>query len=242
VPGCSLFAMEETDEKIFMPANLNALIRYKQIDQCLRNRFADCTIRRMQDACSDALAEYRGVYKLVSERTIRDDIRVMRSEMLGFNAPIVFGDGRYFYSDPDYSIFKTPITEINLLKEVFRMLIKEKKNIKGSEVDELLKKIAGITGDKIPAEKPKAILPPVEKETEGFMESRLEALSDISISENRPFPDFFKKETRKAKKEKQKEPVSKKKAKKVTPPGIFYSLPPQEPTKLLGWEDILKAI
>ena len=133
-----------------MPANLNALIRYKQIDQCLRNPYVDCTIQRLQEVCSEALAEYRGRYKRISERTIRDDLRVMRSEMLGFNAPIDQKDGRYFYTDPDYSIFKTPITEMNLLREVFRMLMQERENIRGPEVDELLKKIAGITGDELP--------------------------------------------------------------------------------------------
>ena len=133
----------------FMPANLNALIRYKQIDKCLRNRFVDCTIQKMQEMCSEALAEYRGKYKIISERTIRDDIRVMRSEMLGFNAPIVFEDGRYFYSDPDYSIFQMTIHEKELLVEVGQILAKERDKISGPEVDALLQRITEITGEEL---------------------------------------------------------------------------------------------
>lgn len=69
-----------------MPTNLNALIRYKQIDKELSNPYLKTTIHSLQIACSNQLAEHRGVYKLVAERTIRDDIRVMRSSALGFNA------------------------------------------------------------------------------------------------------------------------------------------------------------
>jgi len=137
-------------KNFFMPANLNALIRYKQIDKCLRNRFVDCTIQRMQELCSEALAEYRGVYKLVSERTIRDDLRVMRSEMLGFEAPIVFEDGKYYYSNPGYSIFDIPMEQKDLLKEVFMLLLKERENLKGDEADQLLKRLADMTGEELP--------------------------------------------------------------------------------------------
>ena len=89
----------------FMPANLNALIRYKTIDVCLSNRHRQWTIKDLMVACSDSLSEHRGMGSGVSERTLRDDIRVMRSNILGFNAPIKQRDGQYFYSDPSFSIF-----------------------------------------------------------------------------------------------------------------------------------------
>ncbi len=134
-----------------MPTNLNALIRYKQIDRCLRNRFIKCTIQKLQEVCTDALAEYQGVDKMVSERTIRNDIRVMRSaDILGFNAPIVFEDGRYYYSDPDYSIFSVPISEKKLLEEIFDLFISNIDSFKFNEVTKLLKQISTITGKKIP--------------------------------------------------------------------------------------------
>ena len=112
-----------------MPTNLNALIRYKQIDACLRNPYVKCTIERLQEVCSEAMGEFRGIYKLVSERTIRDDIRVMRSNILGFNAPIEFEDGNYIYYKEDYSIFKTPVTEVQLLKDILKILLERNDNI-----------------------------------------------------------------------------------------------------------------
>ena len=38
-----------------MPANKNALIRYKTIDNCLRNRYRRWTLDDLVDACSEAL-------------------------------------------------------------------------------------------------------------------------------------------------------------------------------------------
>ena len=43
-----------------MPANKNALLRYKTIDKCLRNRARRWTLEDLVEACSDALYEYSG--------------------------------------------------------------------------------------------------------------------------------------------------------------------------------------
>jgi hydroxymethylpyrimidine pyrophosphatase-like HAD family hydrolase len=137
-------------KKYFMPTNLNALIRYKQIDTCLRNPYIDSTISMLQEYCTESLGEKRGVYKLVSERTIRDDIRVMRSDILGFNAPIMVENGKYIYSDIDYSIFTIQIKEIDLLKEILKLLLEEKKNIVNKDVNILLLKISKIVGEPLP--------------------------------------------------------------------------------------------
>ena len=112
-----------------MPQNLNALIRYKTIDRCLQNRFRPCTIAVMIENCSEALGEARGVYRTVSERTIRDDLRVMKSDSLGFEAPIKVKDGVYFYDDPEYSIFNVPIREKDALEKVLKVLIENRKQI-----------------------------------------------------------------------------------------------------------------
>ena len=133
-----------------MPTNLNALIRYKRIDACLKNPYVVCSIQRLQEACTDAMGEFRGKYKLVSERTIREDIRVLRSNILGFNAPIEFQEGKYIYTDKDYSIFETPVTEVLLLKNIFKILLKERKNFADVEVDKLIEKLSIVTGKKIP--------------------------------------------------------------------------------------------
>lgn len=98
-----------------MPVNRNALIRYKTIDTCLRNRYRKWTLEDLIDACSDALYEYEGIDKGISRRTVQMDIQMMRSEKLGYNAPIVVYDNKYYkYEDEDYSITDTPLTEQDL--------------------------------------------------------------------------------------------------------------------------------
>ena len=98
-----------------MPVSRNALIRYKTIDTCLRNRFRKWTLEDLVDACSDALYEYEGIDKGISKRTVQMDIQLMRSEKLGYNAPIVVKAHKYYtYEDPEYSITNTPLSEQDL--------------------------------------------------------------------------------------------------------------------------------
>ncbi|MDR3219183.1 MAG: WYL domain-containing protein [Dysgonamonadaceae bacterium] len=98
-----------------MPANRNALIRYKTIDNCLQNRFRQWTLDDLVEACSDALYEFEGIDKGISKRTVQLDIQMMRSEKLGYNAPIIVYDNKYYmYDDKDYSITNTPLTEQDL--------------------------------------------------------------------------------------------------------------------------------
>ncbi len=98
-----------------MPVNRNALIRYKTIDTCLRNKYRRWTLEDLIDACSDALYEYEGIDKGIGKRTIQMDIQMMRSEKLGYNAPIVVYENKYYkYDDPDYSITNTPLSEQDL--------------------------------------------------------------------------------------------------------------------------------
>ncbi|MBQ7855272.1 MAG: hypothetical protein IJ352_09690 [Muribaculaceae bacterium] len=95
-----------------MPANKNALIKYKTIDRCLRNKYRKWTLNDLVDACSETLYEMEGIDKGVSARTIQGDIQMMRSDKLGYYAPIEVYDNKYYrYSDPEYSITNTPITE-----------------------------------------------------------------------------------------------------------------------------------
>ncbi len=98
-----------------MPVNRNALIRYKAIDACLRNRQRKWTLEKLIDAVSDALYEYEGMDKGISKRTIQADIQVMRSDKLGYNAPIVVLNRKYYtYEDPSYSITNIPLSEQDL--------------------------------------------------------------------------------------------------------------------------------
>ncbi|WP_187261739.1 phytanoyl-CoA dioxygenase family protein [Pontibacter beigongshangensis] len=100
-----------------MPVNRNALVRYRTLDNCLRNRYRKWTLEDLIDACSDALYEYEGIDKGVSRRTVQMDLQLMRSDKLGYNAPIVVIDKKYYsYEDPDYSITNIPLTEQDLGK------------------------------------------------------------------------------------------------------------------------------
>jgi len=108
-----------------MPINRNALIRYRTIDCCLQNRYRKWTLDDLIDACSEALYEYEGIDKGVSRRTVQMDIQLMRSEKLGYEAPIIVVDKKYYtYQDPNYSITNIPLTaqDLGKLNEVVEML------------------------------------------------------------------------------------------------------------------------
>ena len=108
-----------------MPANKNALIRYKTIDRCLRNRYRRWTLDDLVDACCNALYDMEGIRKGVCARTVQMDIQIMRSDKLGYNAPIVVYDKIYYtYADPDYSITEMPLSmdDCKLIKEAITLL------------------------------------------------------------------------------------------------------------------------
>lgn len=79
-----------------MSINKLALIRYKTIDECLKNRFRNWTLDDLIDKVSDALYEYEGIDSGISKRTIQLDIQNMRSEKLGYNAPIIVVDRKFY--------------------------------------------------------------------------------------------------------------------------------------------------
>ena len=127
-----------------MPVNRLALIRYTTIDRCLKNRFRRWTLEDLIDACSDSLAEFEGIYQRVSRRTVQLDIQNMRSEKLGYEAPIVvFGKKYYQYSDPGYSITNMPLSEhdVNSLKQITHILKQFKGFTQFNDMDDVLKKI-----------------------------------------------------------------------------------------------------
>lgn len=98
-----------------MPVNRNALIRYRTIDNCLKNRFRKWTLEDLIEVCSETLYEYEGIDKGVSRRTVQMDIQMMRSDKLGYNAPIIVVDRKYYtYEDPEYSITNIPLTDQDL--------------------------------------------------------------------------------------------------------------------------------
>ena len=108
-----------------MPANKNALIRYKTIDNCLRNPYRRWTLEDLVEACSDALYEMEGISKGVSVRTVQSDIQMMRSDKLGYNAPIEVYDHKYYrYAEEDYSIMNLTMSQndYDVMQEAVDML------------------------------------------------------------------------------------------------------------------------
>ena len=108
-----------------MPVNRNALIRYRTIDSCLQNRRRKWTLDNLIEACSDAIYEYQGIMTGVSRRTIQADIEMMRSNKLGYEAPIVVVDKKYYtYEDKNYSITNIPLNnqDMQVLGEVTSLL------------------------------------------------------------------------------------------------------------------------
>lgn len=98
-----------------MPLNRATLIRISTIDRCLQNHYRRWTINDLIDACTDALAEYEGRSNLVSRRTFQNDLTLMRSDRLGYNAPIVVRDNKYYeYEDPNFSITHLPLNDEGL--------------------------------------------------------------------------------------------------------------------------------
>jgi predicted DNA-binding transcriptional regulator YafY len=127
-----------------MPVNRNALIRYRTIDKCLQNRRRKWTIEHLITACSEALYEYEGIDKDISMRTIRLDLNAMRSDKLGYNAPIIVTDKKYYsYEDAEYSIANIPLTtqDLGILQEVSHLLKQFKGFTHFNEVSEMVNKL-----------------------------------------------------------------------------------------------------
>jgi len=127
-----------------MPVNRNALIRYRTIDQCLQNRRRKWTLEDLIEACGDAIYEYQGIDTGVSRRTVQADMEMMRSNKLGYEAPIVVVDKKYYtYSDKNYSITNSPLNQqdMEVLSDVSALL----KQFKGfnhfTDLNEMVSKL-----------------------------------------------------------------------------------------------------
>lgn len=108
-----------------MPVNKLALIRYKAIDDCLRNRRRKWTLDDLIEKVAAVLYDTEGISTGVSRRTIQADIQLMRSDKLGYNAPIVIKEKKYYvYDDDNFSTTNTPINDgdVEKMKEVVGIL------------------------------------------------------------------------------------------------------------------------
>lgn len=140
-----------------MASNKNALIRYNTIDRCLRNTAKQWTIEDLVDACSDALYEFEGKDDLVSKRTIQLDLQNMRSEKLGYSAPIEVYHRKYYrYSDPNFSIKNIPVSDNDLkaMNDALQILMQFKDFSVFQEMSGVLQKLE----DSLSSTKQKAII------------------------------------------------------------------------------------
>lgn len=134
-----------------MPLNLNALIRYKCINNCLSS-IRKFTIKELVERCSKAISEHKGIPTTVSERSIREDIKIMRSDILGFNAPIVQKDGFYYYGDRDYDLMNIFIKEEGLARKILLILYLNKEHIDDPNLEEVLLQLQELLGYADPIE------------------------------------------------------------------------------------------
>lgn len=118
-----------------MPTNKNAALRYLAIDKCLGKRPEGCQFLDLKNACEEALHKADLTDTNVSDRTLRADIRFMRSEA-GYNAPVEsFRNNKgwfYRYTDPTFTICKRPLThaEMDAVQQVLHIL----KRIDGASI------------------------------------------------------------------------------------------------------------
>lgn len=127
-----------------MATNKNALIRYRTIDRCLQNNARKWTLHDLIEACSDALYEYEGKDTNISKRAIQLDIQTMRSDKLGYNAPIeVYEKKFYRYTTHNFSITDIPLTDMDLdiLTESMEMLRQFKDMSLFSELNGVIQKL-----------------------------------------------------------------------------------------------------
>ncbi len=96
-----------------MPHIKNALIRYRIIDRCLRNKYRPFPTKQdLREACEEAL--FGSTYgDNICDSTIEKDMFAMKME---HDAPIKYSkkNGGYFYEDPDFSINDIPLTDDDL--------------------------------------------------------------------------------------------------------------------------------
>jgi predicted DNA-binding transcriptional regulator YafY len=126
-----------------MPVSKNAYKRYLIIDKCLQRRNRRWTIKDLLKAVED---DYRATTtndKGVCERTLKGDIHDMKLPM-HHDAPIEYTREKgYHYTDPEYSIRKTPLTSADLM--ILHQSLHTLKALRGlglaDDLDELVQRL-----------------------------------------------------------------------------------------------------
>ncbi len=96
-----------------MATNKHAAVRYNALDKCFSNHNRKYTFDDLLEVCKDAIYMEYGDDSGISTRTLRDDLRFMKSEE-GFSAPIVTrkdgGKPYYIYEDREFTIKKQKLS------------------------------------------------------------------------------------------------------------------------------------
>jgi len=100
-----------------MSINKKAMLRYKIIDDCLRNRYKKFNIDDILDKCNEMLYEYYGKKAMVSKRQIYHDLNFIQYYYSAEIEKIIENRRTYYrYKDPNFSIFTNLLTESDLIK------------------------------------------------------------------------------------------------------------------------------
>jgi predicted DNA-binding transcriptional regulator YafY len=115
-----------------MATNNHALIRYKIIDQCIRQKHRVYHVVDLIEACNQEISAYSKSPVSISRRTLLYDLKFLKDPEKGFGAPIVYdSENGYHYDISGYSIFNIPFkkSDLELLSETINIL----ENISGHE-------------------------------------------------------------------------------------------------------------
>ena len=96
------------------------------------------------EACSNALYEMEGITRGVSVRTVQADIQVMRSDKLGYEAPIEVYEGKFYrYANEGYSISNSPLDSnmCDLISDALDKLRKFETIMPVNELGDVLSKV-----------------------------------------------------------------------------------------------------
>lgn len=97
-----------------MPKTKSAAIRYHLIDAALHNSHRRWPFEELLEHIADQLAEHR-IADGISKRTLEGDITAMRaSPPIGYGAPIKRKDKLIYYTDPSFSIQRSPLSDKDL--------------------------------------------------------------------------------------------------------------------------------
>lgn len=134
-----------------MSKNLNALLRYKIIHNCLSSPIQKkWTWEDLAQACGDELKEVSNIDNVPSRRTILQDIKVMRQGDLGYRAPIGWSRARgYHYTNQHFSIYNYPLSQLERLEfaKGVQIIRQVSLHLGMDEVDQIITKLNHIINE-----------------------------------------------------------------------------------------------